>query len=50
MTVHDSRLLILDDDPQVGRLIQLIAESAGVEARYLTRTQDFLAISGFANG
>ncbi len=37
----DSRLLILDDDPQVGRLIQLIAESAGVEARFLTRTQDF---------
>ena len=37
----EPRLLILDDDPQVGRLIQLIAESAGVKARFLTRTQEF---------
>jgi len=36
-----SRLLILDDDPQVGKMIQRIAESAGVQACCLTRTDEF---------
>lgn len=35
------RLLILDDDPQVGRMIQMIAESAGFEARSLIDTEKF---------
>ncbi|HVC02951.1 MAG TPA: EAL domain-containing response regulator [Steroidobacteraceae bacterium] len=39
--MHDSRLLILDDDAQIGKLIQVIAESAGVAARFLTHTDEF---------
>lgn len=37
------KLLILDDDPQVGRLIQYIAESAGFEARSLTEVDPFFS-------
>lgn len=36
-----ARLLILDDDPHIGKMVQLIAESVGLEARYLTGTTDF---------
>jgi EAL domain-containing protein (putative c-di-GMP-specific phosphodiesterase class I) len=39
--VADGRLLILDDDPQVGRMIQMIAESAGFEARALIASEQF---------
>ncbi len=35
------RLLILDDDPHIGRMIQLIAESVGLQARCMTGTRDF---------
>ena len=36
------RLLILDDDPSVGRTIALVAESIGFEVRALTRPEEFL--------
>ncbi len=36
-----SRLLILDDDPHIGRMVQLIGESVGLEARFMTGTEDF---------
>ncbi len=41
ISVRRPRVLILDDDPQVGELFQLIAESVGAEARSMTRTQEF---------
>ena len=37
----DARLLILDDDPQIGKLVQLIAESAGLTARFMTNCPEF---------
>ncbi len=37
----NSRLLILDDDPHIGRMVQLIAESAGFAARFMTTTAEF---------
>jgi EAL domain-containing protein (putative c-di-GMP-specific phosphodiesterase class I) len=39
--VGNGRLLVLDDDAQIGRMIEIIAESAGFEARSLTRIGDF---------
>ena len=41
ISVSRPRVLILDDDPQVGKLFQLIAESVGAEARAMTHTQEF---------
>jgi len=35
------RLLILDDDPHIGMMIRLVAESAGIQARYVTETAAF---------
>lgn len=35
------RLLVLDDDPQIGRMVQFIAESAGFEARAHTSVDEF---------
>lgn len=35
------RLLILDDDETVGRLLVFVAEGAGFEARLCERAQDF---------
>ena len=37
------RLLVLDDDPQVGRMIEFIAQAAGFEARSLTGIHEFFA-------
>jgi FixJ family two-component response regulator len=39
--VGNVRLLILDDDPIIGRAIQDIAESVGAQARFLTETKPF---------
>jgi len=39
--VTDGRLLILDDDPQIGKMVQLIAQSVGLAARYMTSTAEF---------
>jgi EAL domain-containing protein (putative c-di-GMP-specific phosphodiesterase class I) len=39
-----ARLLILDDDASIGRMIQLIAEGASVEARFLTGTTEFFRV------
>lgn len=36
-------LLILDDDPIVGQIIQLSAQACGFEARHFTDPADFLA-------
>jgi CheY-like chemotaxis protein len=33
--------LILDDDPHIGKMMQLIAESAGLTARFVTNAVDF---------
>ena len=37
----DARLLILDDDPHIGKMVQLIAESVGLAARFMTNTAEF---------
>lgn len=42
--MSDARLLILDDDPLVGKLIQMIAQTSGVEARFLTDTNEFFRV------
>jgi DNA-binding response OmpR family regulator len=39
--VTDARLLILDDDSQIGKMVQLIAESVGLAARFMTNTVEF---------
>jgi len=39
--VKDARLLILDDDPHIGKMVQLIAESVGLAARFMTNTVEF---------
>jgi EAL domain-containing protein (putative c-di-GMP-specific phosphodiesterase class I)/DNA-binding NarL/FixJ family response regulator len=39
--VAKARLLILDDDPYIGKMMQLIAEPVGLEARFVTRTAEF---------
>lgn len=39
--MHSGRLLILDDDAQVGQTIRLIAESLGMSARLSTGAADF---------
>jgi EAL domain-containing protein (putative c-di-GMP-specific phosphodiesterase class I) len=39
--VTDARLLILDDDPHIGKMVQLIAESVGLAARFMTNTVEF---------
>ena len=36
-----ARLLILDDDPTVGRLLVYVAQAAGFEARLCERAHDF---------
>ncbi|MES3009018.1 MAG: EAL domain-containing response regulator [Pseudomonadota bacterium] len=41
MSMPQHRLLILDDDPEVGRHIGLIAERAGTPWRSVVRVQDF---------
>ena len=43
--MHAGKLLILDDDPQVGRMIQFIAESSGFEARALTAVDSFFDVA-----
>src|SRR3546814_2293838 len=42
MTTHQGRLLILDDDPAIGRTIGFAAESIGFEARVVSRPGPFL--------
>src|SRR3546814_4268486 len=42
MTTHQGRLLILDDDPAIGRTIGLVAEGIGFEARAVSRPAPFL--------
>lgn len=37
----DGRLLILDDDPAVGQILQMAAKSAGVEARWCEHVHTF---------
>jgi hypothetical protein len=37
--VNNIRLLILDDDPNIGRAIQSIAEEAGLQARFTIHTE-----------
>jgi EAL domain-containing protein (putative c-di-GMP-specific phosphodiesterase class I)/ActR/RegA family two-component response regulator len=39
--VTDARLLILDDDAHIGKMVQLIAESVGLTARFMTTTVEF---------
>jgi len=39
--VTKARLLILDDDPHIGKMVQLIAESVGLAARFITNTEEF---------
>jgi EAL domain-containing protein (putative c-di-GMP-specific phosphodiesterase class I)/ActR/RegA family two-component response regulator len=39
--VNHKRLLILDDDPMVGRTMEIMAESAGFSARFVTTPADF---------
>jgi EAL domain-containing protein (putative c-di-GMP-specific phosphodiesterase class I) len=39
--VNNIRLLILDDDPNIGRAIQSIAEDAGLQARFTIHTEAF---------
>jgi DNA-binding response OmpR family regulator len=39
--VANSKLLILDDDPQIGRVMEMIAGSIGFEARSFTRVARF---------
>ena len=41
--MHDQRLLILDDDPAVGRILEMAARTAGAEARWCEEVDDFLA-------
>ncbi|MDR3726835.1 MAG: EAL domain-containing response regulator [Terracidiphilus sp.] len=43
MTMEGLRLLILDDDPAIGGMILDIAQSAGVEARYIPDPEEFFA-------
>ena len=43
--VRGGKLLILDDDPQVGRMIQIIAESDGFETRALTSVDSFFTLA-----
>lgn len=38
------RLLVLDDDSQIGRMIQFVAESAGFESRALTDATEFFRV------
>src|SRR6266852_4070788 len=40
-SVNNIRLLILDDDPIIGRAIQSIAEAAGLQAQFTLRTEAF---------
>ncbi len=40
--MHDQRLLILDDDPAVGRILELAARSAGAQAHWCEEVDDFL--------
>jgi CheY-like chemotaxis protein len=35
------KLLILDDDPHVGKMVQFIAESVGLAGRFMTNTVEF---------
>jgi EAL domain-containing protein (putative c-di-GMP-specific phosphodiesterase class I)/FixJ family two-component response regulator len=37
----DARLLILDDDTDIGKMVQIIARSVGLEARFTTSTAEF---------
>jgi CheY-like chemotaxis protein len=37
----EARLLILDDDPHIGKMMKLVAESAGLTARFVTDTVEF---------
>jgi DNA-binding response OmpR family regulator len=37
------RLLILDDDPTVGQILQVAARSAGFEARWCERVDEFFS-------
>ena len=39
--VTGARLLILDDDPHIGKMVQLIAESVGLAARFMTNIAEF---------
>lgn len=41
--MSNGRLLVLDDDAQIGRMIEIIAESAGFEARSLTGIDEFFS-------
>jgi EAL domain-containing protein (putative c-di-GMP-specific phosphodiesterase class I)/FixJ family two-component response regulator len=43
MTPHGGRLLILEDDPGVGKLIQHVAVAGGHEARIVTQPEPFFA-------
>jgi EAL domain-containing protein (putative c-di-GMP-specific phosphodiesterase class I) len=40
----ERRLLILDDDPEIGRTISFIAESIGVSARHTASPSEFFAL------
>ena len=44
LTVNSVRLLILDDDSNIGEAIQSIAEAAGLQARYTTDTKVFFRL------
>ena len=37
----EARLLILDDDDHIGKMVQLIAESVRLTARFMTTTVEF---------
>lgn len=39
----DGRLLILDDDPAIGQILQMAAKSAGVEAHWCEHVHTFFA-------
>ena len=37
----NGKLLILDDDPHIGKLVKLIGEASGLEARFTLETGEF---------
>jgi CheY-like chemotaxis protein len=39
--VKDRKLLVLDDDPHIGRMVQLIAESVGFSVRFTASITEF---------
>ncbi len=42
--MNDCRLLILDDDPAFGRMIQDIAESVSIPSRHIARSDEFFEV------